>query len=63
MKTIFDQIDLKYLECTTGTCEHIVHQPNQVLILIIAVYFSYCLHKYIHEQEKDKNYNKSKRSN
>ena len=41
MKTIFDKIDPKYIECTTGTCEHVTHTSNAVLftaLLVISVY-------------------------
>lgn len=34
MKTIFDKIEPKYLECTTGACEHVSHNFNGVLIFI-----------------------------
>jgi len=34
MKTIFDKIEPKYLECTTGVCEHAGHNFNGVLIFI-----------------------------
>jgi len=37
MKTIFDKIDTKYIDCTTGACEHISHAYNASYIAIAAV--------------------------
>lgn len=37
MKTIFDKIDPKYLECTTGTCEHTSHAGNIMIWLGVIV--------------------------
>ena len=37
MKTIFDKIDPKYLECTTGACEHVGHTMNGLYIAIAIV--------------------------
>lgn len=37
MKTILDKIDPKYLECTTGLCEHSIHQHNVILWCAITV--------------------------
>ncbi len=31
MKSIFDKIDPKYLECYTGHCEHVIHAGNGFL--------------------------------
>ena len=31
MKTIFDKIDPKYLDCSIGQCEHAIHSGNGVL--------------------------------
>lgn len=36
MKTIFDKIDPKYIECTTGVCEHTAHSLNTPLWVVIA---------------------------
>jgi hypothetical protein len=35
MKTIFDKVDTKYLECATGICEHAIHMQNGLLIVTI----------------------------
>ena len=37
MKTIFDKIDPKYIECASGTCEHVAHSNNAVLWTVIAI--------------------------
>lgn len=37
MKTIFDKIDTKYLDCTAGTCEHVAHNFNGALLIILAI--------------------------
>lgn len=38
MKTMFDKIDLVFVECTTGTCEHVSHSYNGVFI-VVAIAF------------------------
>jgi len=38
MKTIFDKIDTKYLDCTSGACEHVTHNFNGVLIVGLALF-------------------------
>ena len=37
MKTIFDKVDPKYLECTTGVCEHVSHNLNGLYIAVVIV--------------------------
>lgn len=37
MKTIFDKIDPKYLECATGACEHSGHQFNVITWVIAGI--------------------------
>jgi len=37
MKTIFDKVDTKYLDCTSGTCEHVAHNFNGILLVTIAL--------------------------
>lgn len=37
MKTIFDKVDPKYLECSTGACEHAGHQFNAVTWVVIGI--------------------------
>lgn len=37
MKSIFDKVDPKYLECTTGACEHVGHTLNGLYIAIAIV--------------------------
>ena len=36
MKTIFDKIDPKYVECSAGTCEHVSHSGNGVLWCVVV---------------------------
>jgi len=38
MKTIFDKVDPKYLECTTGICEHTEHSFNPAFIIAAVVF-------------------------
>lgn len=47
MKTILDKVDPKYLECTAGTCEHISHAQNTVLLPVLLVLFLACSYKII----------------
>jgi len=35
MKTIFDKINPEYLECTAGSCQHVIHSLNPVIILTL----------------------------
>ena len=52
MKTIFDKVNPKYLECISGTCEHAAHQPNMLLwcvIVILGVTISYTYLKHRRE--------------
>ena len=37
MKTIFDKIDTKYLDCTSGACEHVLHNFNGALLVIFII--------------------------
>lgn len=48
MKTIFDKIDPKYIECATGACEHASHKINYVTWFIICVALTCILTKYYH---------------
>ena len=40
MKTIFDKVDPKYIDCTTGLCEHASHQYNTVMLIVTIVVLS-----------------------
>jgi len=44
MKTIFDKIDPKLIECTGGACEHASHQLNGPLLVLIGVLTIYTLY-------------------
>jgi len=46
MKTIFDKINPKYIECSTGVCEHTHHAPNMIYIGIITVMATYLVLKF-----------------
>jgi hypothetical protein len=46
MKTIFDKIDPKYIECTAGSCEHTAHSNNGVYWAILIVALMYTTYKY-----------------
>lgn len=48
MKTILDKINPKYIECTTGTCEHLTHKINFGMCAVLAVALTYILIKYYH---------------
>ena len=37
MKTIFDKIDTKHLDCVSGLCEHTSHQFNALYLLVVPV--------------------------
>lgn len=36
MKTIFEKVDPKYIECGTGTCDHATHKVNSILPLLVV---------------------------
>lgn len=44
MKTIFDKIDPKLIECTGGVCEHTSHQFNGPLLIAIGVLVVFTLY-------------------
>lgn len=52
MKTIFNKIEPKYLECTTGTCEHFEHKFNIVYLSILLTAGFYIAFKYIRLKRK-----------
>ena len=37
MKTILDKVDPKYLECSTGACEHASHQFNAITWVVVGI--------------------------
>lgn len=41
MKTIFDKVDPKYLECSTGACEHVSHMFNGSALICCSVLLLY----------------------
>lgn len=43
MKTIFDKVDPKYLECGTGVCDHVAHSsvlPMYIITVLLLVYIT-----------------------
>ena len=36
MKTIFDKVDPRYIDCATGVCEHTNHAPNLMYMAILT---------------------------
>lgn len=48
MKTILDKIDPKYIECSTGVCEHISHSANMILWVVLGVALVLTTYKYRH---------------
>jgi hypothetical protein len=52
MKTIFDKIDPKYIDCASGACEHSIHNSNAALWIGILVALSVITYKY-HYGNKD----------
>ena len=53
MKTIFNKIEPKYLECTTGACEHVEHKFNIVYWTILLTVFFCVTLKYISTKRKN----------
>lgn len=49
MKTILDKIDLKYIDCATGACEHITHKMNISiwLVLVVALVISFTKYRHV----------------
>lgn len=37
MKSIFDKVDPRFLECVTGTCSHTDHQAGIVVWLVMSL--------------------------
>lgn len=48
MKTIFDKMNPKYIECSTGMCEHVSHKLNFGLCVVLVVALTYLSIKYCH---------------
>ena len=45
MKTIFDKVDPKYLECGSGTCDHLEHKLLPYLLVVSLSCDSLLRHK------------------
>ena len=46
MKTIFDKINPKHLDCVSGLCEHTSHQFNSLYLLVIpTIVLAYIAYK------------------
>ena len=37
MKTIFDKVDTKYLDCMSGACGHALHTFNGATLIVLAL--------------------------
>lgn len=48
MKTILDKIDPRYIECTTGICEHVSHKANIIMWVLLTVAVTVLYSKYRH---------------
>lgn len=50
MKTIFNKVDPKYLDCVSGMCEHAIHNLNflswMALFIVIGIFLG---KKYIYK--------------
>jgi hypothetical protein len=53
MKTIFDKIDTRYLDCANGMCEHVEHKMNAIWWLLPIVALTYIGIKYIYETRRN----------
>lgn len=51
MNTIFEKIDPKYLECVTGSCEHVLHTNNMYIWFLVVAISLYSV-KYYHANYK-----------
>lgn len=45
MKTIFDKVDPKYIDCAAGTCEHVSHAMNFPLYITAIILTVVCVYK------------------
>lgn len=48
MKTILDKVNPKFIECSTGMCEHVSHKLNFGLYIGLVVALTYLTIKYYH---------------
>lgn len=53
MKTIFDKLNPKYIECTTGVCEHVSHNTNMYMWIAVAILI--LTSKYLHGHQSKRN--------
>lgn len=53
MKTIFDKVDPKYIECTTGVCEHAAHSTNMYMWIVVAILALTIKYLYGHQSKRD----------
>ena len=45
MKTIFDKVDPKYIDCAAGTCEHVSHAMNLLMYITVVILTTLCIYK------------------
>jgi len=50
MKTILDKVDPKYIECTTGICDHLYHNFNLILWFASIILMFVASKKYLIKQ-------------
>lgn len=49
MNNIYETLNLSYLNCSTGTCEHVVHDFNMYLWLSVAMLVLMIKYQYDHQ--------------
>jgi len=53
MKTIFDKVDPKYIDCANGMCEHVEHKANALWWMLLAVAIIYTGTKYYYDTRRN----------
>lgn len=44
MKTIFDKVDTKYIDCMSGTCSHVVHTFNGATLIVLSLVATFAIY-------------------
>lgn len=44
MKTIFDKVDVKYLDCMSGTCGHALHTFNGATLIVLSLVATFAIY-------------------
>jgi hypothetical protein len=50
MKTILDKVDPKYIECSTGICDHLYHNFNSILWIASIILILIASKKFLNKQ-------------